>query len=226
MKRKHCTALFFVLGLGLALMSFMSTATAQDHRSSTSSKVNSRLNRQFAKPLMTGERLGQDKVAPNAPLPLSSLRVTGSALRPLYSGVGWDWVDANGGSIYAIVANEGELWNTPIHLPEGSVVHSFRMYYFDNSSNDCFGFFTIYDNYGNIVDIWDVASSGTPGNGYSDSDPINHSIDYENYSYTLEWVPNQLGSTMMLHGFQIYYYPSGARYGSSLTLSAPPPPPP
>ena len=225
MKAKQSVTLFFVLGLVIAIIGFFDPAIAQDERSSAISMLKSRLTRQFAKPLATGGQLEQDKVAPNAPLPLSSLRVTGSALRPLYYGVGWDYIDAYGGSIYADVANEADLWNTPVYLPEGSVVNSFRMYYFDNSPNECFGFFTIYDNYGNIVDIWNISSSGTPGNGYSDSDPINHTIDYENYSYTLEWVPNQLGSTMMLHGFRIYYYPSGARYGSSMILSVPPPPP-
>lgn len=223
MKAACYAKLVLLLGLALALMGFESTAIAQDERSLAISKVNSRLSRQFNEPLATGP-LEQDNVVPNGSLPLSSLRVMGSALKPLFSNVGWDWVDAKGGSIYATIANEKEPWSTPVFLPQGSVVSSLRMYYYDKSANDCFGFFTVYDNYGNIVNIWHVQSSGTPENNYGDSEPINHTIDYENYYYALEWIPNQLNSTMMLHGFRIFYHPSGTRYGSSLILSSPPPP--
>jgi hypothetical protein len=37
-----------------------------------------------------------------------------------------------------------------------------------------------------------------------------HTVDYTNYSYVVNWRPNDTGSDMQLCGFRIYYYPPTA----------------
>jgi hypothetical protein len=75
-----------------------------------------------------------------------------------------------------------EPWSTPVYLPQALVVDSICMYYYDNADANCMVWFAAYDYYGNVSDEWTVESSGKPGNGYSDSGEINHTIDYGLYS--------------------------------------------
>jgi len=214
MKAKHVVTLCCVFGLAMAVIGFVGTAMAESEMSSAGTGP---VPKGLAGPVVEVEDM-----APAASLPQAYLRVAGSVFRPRRSST--DWGDsASGGSVYASSGSSLTVFNTPVYLPQGSIVDYIRMYYYDASSSDCYGWFTIYDLNGEIVDEWDAVSSGTSGNGFSNSDPINHTINYGTYSYVLNWRPNQLGSTMMLHGFRIFYYPSGTRYGEALILSSPPP---
>lgn len=135
-----------------------------------------------------------------------SLRVTGSVLRPRESDVTFA-VGSGGGCIYAASGDTNTVWNTPLYLPQGSTVTYLRMYIYDTSTANSYGWLTYYDLYGNLVNEWGVGSSGTPGNDYYDVAIDNHVIDYANYSYVLNWRPLDTGSDMQLCGFRIFYTP-------------------
>ena len=218
MKTKHSVTLFFMVGLVFAITGLVSPTMAQDERSYVGTADTGSDTEGVA---AAGEI--EEDIAPNAPLPTRYLRVTGSVFKPWDSSVGWA-IGAQGGSIYATSGSSSVVWNSPLYLPQGTRIQKVRMYYYDNSAaNNCSGWFTIYDLYGDVVDEWWVSSSGTPGDDFDDTDAINHTIDYGSYSYVLNWRPNHLGSAMRLNGFRVFYYPSGTRYGSSLILSNTPP---
>lgn len=138
---------------------------------------------------------------------LASLRVVGSALRPRESAASYT-VGGGGGCIYVTSGDNEIIWNTPVYLPQGAEVQALRMYYDDTSTaEDCSGFFTVYDLYGNVEDEWWVASSGSGGKNYSTSEQFSHTIDYNLYSYVLNWRPWETGSDMQLCGFRVFYEP-------------------
>lgn len=215
MKAKHFVTLFFVIGLVFAITGLVGPAMAQDESSSRLAADTGSVTEGVA-----ADGKIEEDITPNAVLPSVYLRVTGSVFKPWDSSVGWA-IGAQGGSIYATSGSSWVVWNSPLYLPQGAVVQFVRMYYYDISGSNCWGWFTIYDLYGDIVQEWGVSSSGT-GNSYDDTSNINHTIDYSKYSYVLNWRPNHIGSAMMLNGFLVYYYPGGTRYGSSLILSDPP----
>lgn len=134
-----------------------------------------------------------------------SQRITGSAFRPRDSVVDFD-VNSTGGCIYA-ENNAFDVFNTPIWLPQGATVNQVRMYYNDTSASNSTAWFTVYDLYGDIVDEWSISSSGDFGNGFNDSPVIDHTIDYNSYTYLLNWRPVATGSAMQLCGFRIFYEP-------------------
>ena len=137
---------------------------------------------------------------------LVSWRVTGSALKPRESTVSYS-TDANGSCGYVTAGSNFVVWNTPVHLPNGSVIDTLRMYYYDTSGSNTTGWFTIYDLYGSIVEEWSASSSGNSGNSFNDSAQINHTIDYSVYNYVINWRPNVTGSTIQLCGFRVFYTP-------------------
>jgi hypothetical protein len=140
-----------------------------------------------------------------------SQRITGSAVRPRDSVVDFD-VSGTGGCIYA-ENNAFDVFNTPIWLPQGATVNQLRMYYNDTSASNSTAWFTVYDLYGVIVNEWSVSSTGSSGLGFNDSPLIDHTIDYNTYSYLLNWRPVVAGTAMQLCGFRIFYEsPFGVQY--------------
>jgi hypothetical protein len=137
---------------------------------------------------------------------LISWRVVGSALKPRDNDVTYT-SNSNGSCIYVTAGDANTVWNTPVSLPNGSVVNTLRMYYYDTSASNSTGWFTVYDLYGAIVQEWSVISTGSNGNSFSDSALIDHTIDYASYSYVLNWRPIVTGSTLQLCGFRIFYTP-------------------
>ncbi len=135
---------------------------------------------------------------------LRSLRIAGSVLRERNSADGTA-VNTSGGCIYNSSGSAFGVLNTPVFLPQGTTVNTLRMYYNDTSASDSTGWFTIYDLYGTIVDEFSVSSSGSAGNSFNDSASINHVINYDLYSYVLNWRPAVAGTTMQLCGFRIFY---------------------
>lgn len=168
-------------------------------------------------PWTSSAELPSDQAPENSPPPdfgpedelgggLVSWRVVGSALKPRENNVSYS-VDSNGGCAYVTAGSNFTVWNTPIHLPNGSVIDTLRMYFNDTSGFDSTGWFTVYDLYGTIEDEWNVSSTGSLGSSFTDSGPINHTIDYSVYSYVINWRPNVTGSTMQLCGFRVFYTP-------------------
>ncbi|HNS53118.1 MAG TPA: hypothetical protein PKO09_18325 [Anaerolineae bacterium] len=136
-----------------------------------------------------------------------SIRVAGSMLRPREDNVSYNW-GSSGGCIYATTGDDYTIWNAPVYLPLGSTVTQMRMYVNDTSTLNTSGFFSVYDLYGDLVDEWAVTSSGTPGEAYYvvNIDP-GHVIDYEVYSYAVNWRPNDTGNDLQLCGFRLLYTP-------------------
>lgn len=217
MKPKHFFKLFLLIDLSIIITGHISPAISQDVTSSAPYEQTTPFVETWGK---VEEEIAE--IASVGSLPLMSLRVAGSVFKPRKNDV--DYVAAGtGGSFYVSGGSVSTVWTTPVYLPQGAKVEAIRMYYKDESSAaNCRGWFTVYDLYGALVQEWGVDSSGSSGNGLNGRDSINHTIDYLTYSYVLNWRPNEIGSTMQLHGFRIFYYPSGTRYGESLILSDPP----
>lgn len=142
----------------------------------------------------------------------ASLRVTGSVLRPRESDVEWG-VGGQGGCLYAASGDQYTWFNTPLYLEQGSTIKYFRMYYNDqNTSSNSSAYLTIYDLFGDIVEEFGVTSSGT-GETYATTAEFEHIVDYESYSYVINWCSYSLGSTQQVCGFRIYYLtPSMSAY--------------
>ena len=137
---------------------------------------------------------------------LISWRVTGAALKPRENNVSYS-VDINGSCTYVTAGSANTVWNTPVHLPNGSELDTLRMYYYDTSASNTTGWFTIYDLYGAIVEEWSVSSTLNSGNSFNDSAQIDHTIDYGVYNYVINWRPIASGSTLQLCGFRVFYTP-------------------
>lgn len=135
-----------------------------------------------------------------------SLRVNGSSLKPRDGDVVWA-SSGPGGCGFASSGNQSTVWNTPVFLPQGSTVSALRMFVNDSSAADCWSWFTVYDLYGNVVDEWGVASDTTAGETSWQVPIPEHVIDYNLFSYALNWRPNDTGSDMQLCGFRLFYTP-------------------
>jgi len=135
---------------------------------------------------------------------LISLRVAGSALTPREDDVSYS-VSGTGGCTYVTAGDAFTVWNHKVTLPQGATVDTLRMYYYNTSGSSSTAWFTVYDLYGGLVDEWSVSADSSTGNSYNDSAQINHVIDYDVYSYLLNWRPTVTGSTMQLCGFRIFY---------------------
>ena len=136
---------------------------------------------------------------------LRSLRVTGSALRPREDNVNYA-TSSSGGCIYANAGDAFTVFNVAVtDLRQGATVDALRMYYDDTSGSNSSAWFTVYDLYGGLVDEWSVTTDGSTGNGFTDSAQINHVVDYNQFSYLLNWRPTVTGSSMQLCGFRIFY---------------------
>jgi hypothetical protein len=153
-----------------------------------------------------------DALAPSGPEAAApeaswvSWRVTGTALRPREHDVNYD-TSITGACAYAASGDASTVWNTVVILPQGSTVGTLRMYYRDTSASNTTAWLTVYDLYGQIVHEWPVTSSGSTGNGYNDSPTINHTVDYNLYSYLINWRPVVAGTTMQVCGFRLFYEP-------------------
>ena len=135
---------------------------------------------------------------------LVSFRIAGSALKPRQDDVSYS-VGGGGACAYVTAGDALTVWNHAVTLPQGSVINTLRMYYYDTSASNSTAWFTVYDLYGSIVEEWPVSTSTTGGNSFNDSALIDHQIDYNVYSYLLNWRPGVTGSTMQLCGFRIFY---------------------
>lgn len=134
----------------------------------------------------------------------TSWRVSGGALKPRENDVSYG-VSASGGCAYVTAGDTFTVWNIEPNLPPGTRVDTLRMYYYDTSASSSSAWFTIYDLYGAIVQEWSVSTEGSSGHSFNDSAQINHTVDYSQYSYLLNWRPNVAGSAMQLCGFRVFH---------------------
>jgi hypothetical protein len=79
----------------------------------------------------------------------ASVRISGAALKPRESNVEWTGVGGAGGCIYASSGSASAVFNTPLYLPQGSVVRYLRMYDSDqDTSTNSTAWPTVSDLYG------------------------------------------------------------------------------
>ncbi len=133
----------------------------------------------------------------------ASLRIPVAGLKPSTSDVEWH-VGGEGGCTYASSGNPYTWWSTPLHLPQGSIIRYFRMYYNDqNPSEDSYALLSVHDLYGGLVEQWWLQSSDTGMIVYTGE--LDHVVDHSLYSYAIRWRPNDLGSDMQVCGFRVFY---------------------
>ena len=145
---------------------------------------------------------------PNAPAWNSNIRYVGSTLRPRSNNVNYTIGGSGGGCVYATSGDAWTVWNTPLTLPDGAQVEWLRMYFYDNDTaadHRIIGWFSKYNLYGDLVAEWNVQSVD---GGYDYRDvaisPV-ETINYNNYSYVLNFRPLYANSDLMLCGFRIFY---------------------
>lgn len=212
MKDRRAARFLRSVALAAVLLAFLGATCAQ------AKEIPSSAEKRAAVPKSTAptERApgGETAVAPWD----TTLRVPGSVLRPRQNDVSYS-SDAEGGALYATSGNASTVFNTPVYLPQGATVEWVRLYYYDNDPADgSYGWFTVYDLYGALVTEWAVQSVDG-GYGYRDVlvDPP-HTIDYNSYSYVLNWRPNVLGVNMQLCGFRLYYTAPPATAAKSVVI--------
>ncbi|RME09101.1 MAG: hypothetical protein D6802_12930 [Ardenticatenia bacterium] len=132
-----------------------------------------------------------------------SYRVAGLVFRPRVSSVGYS---RSGGCIYHSSGSTAEVFNANLNLPYGSTIQGVRLYYNDTSTLNSTAWVTKYDLYGDIAQEWSVASNGESGSGFTTT-YFTDTVDYESYSYVLNWRPVESGSTMQLCGMRVFYTP-------------------
>jgi hypothetical protein len=155
--------------------------------------------------------LGAVDMPPIEPITMfdRTLRIHGGALKPRTSDVEW-FVGNEGGCTYASGGDPNTWWSLPLYLPQGTDIKGYRMYYDDrNLSVNCWAFLTVYDMYGRLVEEWGLSSSGT-GETYA-STPVHHIVDYDRYTYAINWRPNDLGYDMQVCAFMVVYRRPRAR---------------
>ena len=154
---------------------------------------------------------------PNAPAWNSNIRYVGSTLKPRANNVNYTIGGTGGGCVYATSGDAGEVWNTPLTLPDGAQVEWLRLYFYDNdNTNNIRGWFTKYNLYGDVVTEWGVWST-SGGYGYVDVaiTPV-ETINYNNYSYVLNFRPYVASSNLMLCGFRVFYTVFGNTFMPSI----------
>jgi hypothetical protein len=154
---------------------------------------------------------------PNAPAWNSNIRYVGSTLKPRANNVNYTVGGTGGGCVYATGGDAFEVWNTPLTLPDGAQVEWLRLYFYDNDgTNNIRGWFTKYNLYGDIVSEWGVSST-SGGYGYVDVaiSPV-ETINYNNYSYVLNFRPYVASSNLMLCGFRVFYTVFGNTFMPSI----------
>ncbi len=143
-----------------------------------------------------------------APAGSEVLKIVGTAFRPVVSGIGFNSTPP---AIWAV--NGTGYFEAPVYLPQGAIVTSLRMYYFNGTSIDtCFGSLMFYDitNHSGSS-VGEIGSLANCGYYYSDSDAFSHTIDYTKYAYALRWYPMLASDLLQLLGFQITYTPPPSR---------------
>ncbi|MEZ5419737.1 MAG: fibronectin type III domain-containing protein [Vicinamibacterales bacterium] len=141
---------------------------------------------------------------PSLVLGLTSWRVTGSALKPRENDVSYT-VSGSGACTYVTAGDASTVWNTDPGLPDGTVVDTLRMYYNDTNASNSSAWFTVYDLYGAIVQEWSVSTSGSSGNSFSDSAPINHHDQLRRLLASAQLASGVPISTMQLCGFRVFH---------------------
>jgi len=138
------------------------------------------------------------------------LQIPGALMRPENSAnVEWAVFYDHPGCIYAGAGSADTWWNGPIYPPQGATLTSLRVYLYDGSVADSQARFAVLGAYGDMAGNYPGSSYGIDGFGWFDIPIPNVVVDHAAYSYIVWWQPNQLGNTMMICGYRLYYTPAG-----------------
>lgn len=158
----------------------------------------------------TGEGLG-DKAAPtniNSPLAvqanMSHWFILGSHL--LGRGSGMQYVYGGNGCMY--ITNSGGIirMQFPVSLPDGAIVKSMDITYYDTSASNLTVWLTAYDPGATSLDITEVSSTGTAGLGSVNGAETTHTINNGTQAYSLNYSWGGVeDSTLQICGIRINY---------------------
>ena len=144
------------------------------------------------------------QLRPDAPDALTSYRIAGAALKPRENDVSYT-IGTGGACTYVVSGDTSTVWNAAVWLPQGAVVDTLRMYYYDTSGSNSTAWVTNYDSGGNFTDVTTVASSGSGGYGTQLSAYSGHVANTASRSYVLNWSAGTNGSSMRLCGLRVAY---------------------
>ncbi|MBK9714878.1 MAG: hypothetical protein IPO81_26825 [Kouleothrix sp.] len=103
----------------------------------------------------------------------------------------------------------GDILNTELHIPDGSLIKYLRIYFIDTSTTGSVrGFLTRYTPGQNTSDLVfaDLGVAAAPGWGFVVSSELNETVDNSAYAYTLIGWPSAAGTTLQVCGVRIAYY--------------------
>jgi hypothetical protein len=207
MRRKQFLCVVLALGLVVVVMTAETARTQGPTESEPLPAQSGTAGTGLENPRALSDGAGrqeEDAVSDSAAAYNATLRIPAAALKPRESNVEWG-VGGEGGCAYASSGDQYTWWAAPLYLPDGATLRYFRMYYNDqNATVNCAAYLTVYDLYGNIVTEWGIFSSGT-GQSYVTTAELDHEIDYDQYSYVINWTPNVIGSSMQVCGFRVFY---------------------
>lgn len=130
--------------------------------------------------------------------------VAGVTLRPRSSNTSWE---STGNCLYS--PSGSELFNTPLNLPDGSVIDYLYIDYYNTSETNAEAYLSRYNNLGGYLDL--VNMQTTMNGGYFSEQSsyignvVNSVVDNENYSYAINFRPNVNSDEMRLCGFRVAY---------------------
>ena len=206
MKVQRVVKFVLVVALVIGVTGYVASVVAQTAPSTRAATIKvppppTKPNRVFTPPKVPAVKAG------TAADPTSSLyRVSGQALRPNFSADEYDYIGMGGGCIYATDTDFiGEPFSAQIHLPQGAIINTLIMrYYRYDTSYNCTGYLRIYSLYGQLVTEYPIITGPFIGWDWGLPTYLSHTVNNNNYTYMMEWVPESAGSYMSLASFEIY----------------------
>lgn len=126
--------------------------------------------------------------------------VAGVTLRPRSSNTAWE---STGNCLYS--PSGSEWFNTPLNLPDGSKIEYLYLDYYNTSTASADAYLTRYDNLGDYFDLAGIHTSSSGGYFSEESDTIGDVVDNANYSYAINFRPNENSTDMRLCGIRVAY---------------------
>jgi len=159
----------------------------------------------------TGEGLVSTTAAgplPAAPLAaasnMSHWSILGSHLLPRSSGVTYSY--GGNGCLY-ITGSSGEIrLQAPVVIPDGSIIKSMDVSYYDTSPFDLTVWLTAYEPGISNQDLFSASSTAAGGFGIASSPEITHTVDNNTLAYSLNYSwSSAVDNSLQICGVRINY---------------------
>lgn len=161
----------------------------------------------------TGEGL-TDAAAPTTPATLDTPLATQASMSHWFilgshllgRGSGMQYAYGGNGCMYVTNSNGIIRMQFPVSLPDGAVIKSMDVFYYDTSASDLTVWLTTYDPGTTNLDIATASSTGTAGLGSASSAEVTHTVDngIQAYSLNYSWGGVE-DSTLQICGVRINY---------------------